>query len=250
VDYYDKQDMSKHPEVEQYPAFFHMPVLMLMLITLLNDGTLISIGYDTVNASPLPQRWNLPVLFTVAGALGFVALVSSLLILHVGLDSWNPNGYFQAITGLRIGLHYGQITTMMYLKVSISDFLTLFSARTLDGPFWSSRPSPVLLGAAFTALSISTALSILWPAEYPDGIETEGMGLHKPHRLAALVWAYCVACWFVQDAFKLLVVATLTKFNVFGINDSVCEAMEKEELKSGHKAAALTTGAKKGYQAV
>lgn len=30
-----------------WPPFFKMPVLMLMLITLLNDGTLISIGYDT-----------------------------------------------------------------------------------------------------------------------------------------------------------------------------------------------------------
>jgi hypothetical protein len=29
-----------------WPEFFHMPVLMLMLITVLNDGTLIAIGYD------------------------------------------------------------------------------------------------------------------------------------------------------------------------------------------------------------
>jgi hypothetical protein len=29
-------------------------VLMLMLITLLNDGTLISIGYDNVKPSPRP----------------------------------------------------------------------------------------------------------------------------------------------------------------------------------------------------
>jgi H+-transporting ATPase len=60
---------------ESYPRFFKMPVLMLMLITLLNDGTLISIGYDTVHASPLPQRWNLPVLFTIASVLGMVACI-------------------------------------------------------------------------------------------------------------------------------------------------------------------------------
>lgn len=34
----------------EWPNFFKMPVLMLMLITVLNDGTLISIGYD--NAIP------------------------------------------------------------------------------------------------------------------------------------------------------------------------------------------------------
>ena len=249
VDYYDKHDMSGHPEVETYPRFFHMPVLMLMLNTLLNDGTLISIGYDTVNASALPQRWNLPVLFTIAAALGFIALVSSLLILHVGLDSWNPDGFFQYITGLDVGLHYGQITTMVYLKVSISDFLTLFSARTLDGPFWSSKPSPILLAAAFTALSMSTLFAIFWPAEYPDGIETVGLGAHKPHQLAFLVWVYCLLCWFVQDAFKLLVVGVLTKFNVFGINDTVAEAMQKEEESKG-KTVTVTSGNKRGYQAV
>jgi H+-transporting ATPase len=45
----------------EWPAFFKMPVLMLMLITLLNDGTLISIGYDNVKPSPRPEKWNLKV---------------------------------------------------------------------------------------------------------------------------------------------------------------------------------------------
>jgi len=38
-----------------------------MLITLLNDGTLIAIGYDHVNPSPYPETWNLPVRFLVSG---------------------------------------------------------------------------------------------------------------------------------------------------------------------------------------
>ena len=45
----------------EWPVFFKMPVIMLMLITLLNDGTLISIGYDNVKASPRPEKWNLKV---------------------------------------------------------------------------------------------------------------------------------------------------------------------------------------------
>jgi H+-transporting ATPase len=39
-----------------FPEFFHMPVLMLMCITVLNDGTLISIGYDHVKPSQTPAR--------------------------------------------------------------------------------------------------------------------------------------------------------------------------------------------------
>ena len=40
--------LGTFPDAEIWPSFFHMPVLMLMLITLLNDGTLITIGYDNV----------------------------------------------------------------------------------------------------------------------------------------------------------------------------------------------------------
>lgn len=47
--------------VVQWPSFFQLPVLMLMLITLLNDGTLISIGYDNVIPNPRPDKWNLRV---------------------------------------------------------------------------------------------------------------------------------------------------------------------------------------------
>jgi hypothetical protein len=46
-------------ELSWWPEFFKMPVLMLMLITLLNDGTLISVGYDHVKPSHYPEKWNL-----------------------------------------------------------------------------------------------------------------------------------------------------------------------------------------------
>jgi H+-transporting ATPase len=41
---------------DSWPEFFHMPVIMLMLITLLNGGTLISIAYDYTEASSAPNR--------------------------------------------------------------------------------------------------------------------------------------------------------------------------------------------------
>ena len=41
---------------DEWPEFFHMPVILLMLITLLNDGTLISIAYDNAFPSQAPNR--------------------------------------------------------------------------------------------------------------------------------------------------------------------------------------------------
>lgn len=151
-------------DTEAWPDFFKLPVLMLMLITLLNDGTLISIGYDNVKPSKYPNVWNLPVLFTISSVLAGVALLSSLIILYIALNSWSTNSLLYR---MNIGeLSYGQVTTVMYLKVSISDFLTLFSARTNDGFFWSSMPSPILMGAAGLSLTLSTILACAWPTSY------------------------------------------------------------------------------------
>merc|ERR1711871_1184729 len=113
-------DPSDEPSFDDddWPDFFKMPVLMLMLITLLNDGTLISIGYDNVAPSDTPNRWNIPVLFAVSSVLAGVALVSSILLLYMCLDSWSPNSAFQLL-GIG-GINYGQVTTAIYLKVSIS----------------------------------------------------------------------------------------------------------------------------------
>mmetsp|Transcript_24725 Transcript_24725/g.55492 ORF Transcript_24725/g.55492 Transcript_24725/m.55492 type:complete len:915 (+) Transcript_24725:157-2901(+) len=202
---------------EEWPNYFKLPVLMLMLITLLNDGTLISIGYDNVIPSKYPNVWNLPVLFLVSTVLASVALASSLLLLYWLLDSWNENG---TLYKLGIGeISYGQITTAMYLKVSISDFLTLFSARTHDGFFWSSKPSPILLGAACFSLALSTLLACIWPKGDVDDQNVEGLAYRHPYEFALYIWLYCIFWWFVQDGLKVATYWYMEKYNVLGIRD-------------------------------
>ncbi len=217
-----------------WPDFFKMPVLMLMLITLLNDGTLISIGYDNVIPSKTPNKWNLPVLFVVSSVLAGVALISSLVLLWAALDSWNEGSFFQEC-GLN-GLSYGQITTTIYLKVSISDFLTLFSARTHDGFFWSSKPSPILLGAACFALMLSTILACAWPDSTPDGIEANGLANRDPKSLAFWIWVYCIFCWFIQDLMKVMTYAALEKYNAFGINDTMNDVDDEDDENGSDRA--------------
>ena len=62
----DWETQDDFPDSEEWPPFFHMPVLMLMLITLLNDGTLITIGYDYAVPTETPPKWNLRFLFSMA----------------------------------------------------------------------------------------------------------------------------------------------------------------------------------------
>jgi H+-transporting ATPase len=185
-----------------WPEFFQLPVLLLMLITLLNDGTLISIGYDNVKPSASPEKWNLITLFIVSSVLGGVACLSSLLLLWCALDSWNPDGVFMK---WGIGrLQYGQIITMVFLKVAVSDFLTLFSARTHGRFFFTCRPSWILLAAGSLALSLSTILANVWPNTKLENIPVVGLAYVNPKLMSLWVWLYCIIVWFIQDTCKVL----------------------------------------------
>ena len=60
------------------------------------------------------------------------------------LNSRNPDSAWRGM-GLPYIETYGQLMMAMYLKISVSDFLTVFSARC-RGPFFERRP-----GAALTS---------------------------------------------------------------------------------------------------
>jgi len=244
-------------DTDAWPDYFKLPVLMLMLITLLNDGTLISVGYDHVTPSKFPNVWNLPVLFLISSVLAGVALFSSLILLYLSLDSWHRESWFYK---MGIGeLSYGQITTIMYLKVSISDFLTLFSARTHDGFFWSSMPSPILLGGACLALSLSTILACVWPTGTVDNQYVVGLAKRDPKSMAAVVWCYCIIFWFIQDALKVVTYRWMEKYNILGINDSLKISKElqafadwaaKKEKEAGTTAATADSHNGHGYSKI
>merc|ERR1719230_1051952 len=214
----DWQNDLEFMDTHEWPPFFHMPVLMLMLITLLNDGTLITIGYDYAVAPETPPLWNLPFLFSMAFVQAFVAMISSVNLLHILLHSWDENSLMRQL-GLG-GISYGKITSSVYLKVAVSDFLTLFSARAGGDWFFMVKPAPILLAGAMIALTCSTCFAMFWPKSYPDGIQTEGLVESPPYLLEAFVWTWSLFWWFAEDAAKVFCRWIVHKFNIFGINDT------------------------------
>jgi H+-transporting ATPase len=224
----DWETDPKFPDHDEWPEFFHMPVLMLILITLLNDGTLIAIGYDNVIPREEPEKWNMRGLFFIASVLAIVSLFSSLLLLWWSLDSWNDGSVYQTL-GIG-GLSYGQVTTSIYMKVSISDFLTLFTARTGPHPFWASRPSLILMIAGGCALTISTVLAVTWPDSNPDGIYTLGLGYRRPELLPIYIWIFCLFWFVVQDVCKMIAYYFMVKTNLFGWNNTGKMVMPQSTL--------------------
>lgn len=192
--------------IQQVAPYFKLPVIALVLITILNDGTIISIAYDNVVPSKKPENWDLPHIYWVSTTLGLVAVASSLVLLYWGLDSWSPTG---VLASYGVGeLPYDQVMMMMYLKISLSDFMTVFSART-HGFFFSRAPGRLLFIAACFATIVSTIFSIFWPFTEMEAISP---------KLALFVWIYCTIWFLIQDCAKVFIIYILRiayRSNVF-----------------------------------
>ena len=79
-----------------------------------------------------------------------------------------------------------------YLKVSISDFLTLFAARTRSW-FFQRRLGWLLGGAAVIAMTTSTLLSLFWDKIFGGlGPSAYMQGLRFSNGSCITVWIYCI----------------------------------------------------------
>jgi H+-transporting ATPase len=204
-----------------WPSYFAIPVIALVTITILNDGTIISVAYDHVDASIKPEKWDLNILYIVSSAIGMVALIGSIVLLELSLDSQSPDGLWRSM-GLPV-MTYGEIQTLMYLKISLSDYFSVFNSRT-KGWMWSRMPSIVLVGAFILATTCSTFLAVYWPfGNGMQGIEWD---------LAVYCWLYVIMWAFIQDAAK---VVTYKVLQSIGWVESV-KVIDEKALKRGRDA--------------
>ena len=201
---------------EDWPSYFYIPVIALVTITILNDGTIISVAYDNVHASQLPEKWDLNILYIVSSSIGLTALASSLVLLSYALSSSDPSSQWA-----RLGLPqltYGEIQCLMYLKISLSDYFSVFNSRT-KGWLWTRAPSAVLVGAFVVATAASTWLSVYWPfGNGMKGIEWS---------LAGYCWLYVMFWAIIQDAAKVLTYAALQSVGWVESVDVIDEAALK-----------------------
>ena len=198
---------SNDPELAA-PAAFTLPVISLVIITILNDGTMITIAHDKVIPEKRPQRWAMFEVTIISIILAAVACLSSMFmlvgILHV--NKANPGGFLGSALGSsgRDYILWPEAQTMIYLKISLSDFLTLFSARTRTW-FWERRPGYALAVACLFATGTSTMLALFWDdIVHTDASEGNMVGLRRSSYACVAVWVYCILWFFVQDAFKVL----------------------------------------------
>jgi len=159
--------------------FYPLTAIMIVMLALLNDGAILSIAYDNVRYRNVPEAWNMRVVLGIATVLGLVGPIAAFGLLYC------------ADQVLHLG--HPQIQTMMYLMLSVAGHLTIFQTRT-RGPWWSTRPSWILLGAVCGTQAGATLIAVY------------GAGLVTPlgWEYAGMVWAYAFAWFLVTDPVKLL----------------------------------------------
>jgi H+-transporting ATPase len=158
--------------------FYPVTAVMIVLLALLNDGAILSISYDYVRYSDQPEAWNMPVVLGVASVLGVTGVLASFGLFYLGEQVFH--------------LSRETIQSLMYLKLSVAGHLTIFLTRT-RGPFWSSRPAPILIAAV-----IGTQLVATFIAVYGLFMAPIGWGW------ALLVWGYALIWFLLNDRVKLV----------------------------------------------
>ncbi len=158
-------------------GFFPVTPAQIVLLALLNDVAILSIAFDRVQASALPERWDMHEVLTIATVLGLVGVIESLSLLLVGQHAF--------------GLDHDTLRTLMYLKLSIAGHLTVFVART-RGPFWSVRPATILLVAVVGTQILATAIAVAGVLMTP-----------LPWPYALLAWGWALAWFLALDAAKI-----------------------------------------------
>jgi H+-transporting ATPase len=157
--------------------FYPITALMLVLLALLNDLPIMTIGYDSVKYSDKPEKWDMRTLLGIATFLGIIGVFSTFGILYIGLMVLNLNPLV--------------LQSFIYLKLSVAGHLTVFVART-KGPFWSVKPAKPLLFAVIATQLVATLITVY-------GILLPAMGWG----LALLVWGYALSLFVITDFAKV-----------------------------------------------
>jgi H+-transporting ATPase len=136
--------------------FYPVTSLMIVLLALLNDAPVMTLAYDNVKYSDLPEKWDMRTLLSMATILGIFGVATSFGILYIGLDIFH--------------LTHEVLQSFIYLKLSVAGHLTMFVART-KGHFWSVKPAKILFIAIVVTQMIATLNYSLWISAPGDGLE-------------------------------------------------------------------------------
>ncbi|CAF4876145.1 unnamed protein product [Rotaria sp. Silwood1] len=170
---------------------YDFPPFMILIMAILNDGTIMTISKDRVEPSPQPTAWRLQRIFISAIIYGLYLSASTVVFFSIITQTKFFQNHFGVDTGIQTSDNtytHAYLHSIIYLQVSSISQGLIFITRS-NGFCFTERPT-LLLIAAF----IITQLCATLIAVYADWAFTDIRGCGWTW--AAIVWIYNLI-WFV-----------------------------------------------------
>ncbi|CAO3579972.1 unnamed protein product [Absidia cylindrospora] len=165
---------------------YDFPPFMVLILAILNDGTIMTISTDRVKPSPHPDAWNLFEIFSYAIVYGLYLALSTISFYAVAYRT----DFFQRHFGVETfqDPNNGVLHSVIYLQVSTISQGLIFITRS-QGWFFTERPSVLLMCAFILAQLVATFIAV-----YADWGFTKIAGSGWTWAGIAWVWNFI---WFV-----------------------------------------------------
>ncbi|CAJ2674851.1 unnamed protein product [Trifolium pratense] len=173
---------------------FDFSPFMVLIIAILNDGTIMTISKDRVKPSPLPDSWKLKEIFATGIVLGSYMALMTVLFFWAAKDT----DFFSDKFGVRsLRNNPNEMMAALYLQVSIISQALIFVTRSRNWSFFE-RPGLLLLAAFFIAQLIATVIAVYAHWEFA---RIKGMGWGW----AGVIWLYSLVTYFPLDLLKIAI---------------------------------------------
>jgi H+-transporting ATPase len=184
---------------------YDFPPFMVLIIALLNDGTIMTLSVDRVLPSKTPDAWDLAEIFAYAVAYGLYLTVSTIILVVVILQS----NFFENKFGVSLDSspktpNDPQLHMIIYLQVAIISQALIFVTRS-HSFFFLERPSVALMAAFCVAQLISSIIAAYgnWGFTNIKGISGGWIGI---------VWIWDMMWFLPLDFVKFAMKATVIKY--------------------------------------
>ncbi|KAG6502101.1 plasma membrane ATPase-like isoform X1 [Zingiber officinale] len=200
---------------------FDFSPFMVLIIAILNDGTIMTISKDRVKPSPLPDSWKLGEIFATGVVLGTYQAIMTVVFFYLAHDTdFFPVSTQQQSTRSKtrnlIHRHPARVDqkqekfgvrpirdvpdemmAALYLQVSIISQALIFVTRSRSWSF-VERPGLLLLAAFLAAQLVATLIAVYASWEFA---RIQGMGWGW----AAVIWVYSLITFIPQDVLKFII---------------------------------------------
>ncbi|RDY06448.1 ATPase 10, plasma membrane-type, partial [Mucuna pruriens] len=173
---------------------YDFPPFMVLIIAILNDGTIMTISKDRVKPSPTPDSWKLPEIFATGVVIGtYLALVTVLFYWAI-VETTFFETHFN-VTSLSSDSE--KVSSAVYLQVSIISQALIFVTRSRGWSFLE-RPGTLLMCAFVIAQLVATLIAVY---AYISFAKISGIGW----RWAGVIWLYSLIFYIPLDIIKFTV---------------------------------------------